>query len=179
MDRSIPLLLIGLLFGGGIGFTIAAANGIVLGGHGASGPDHPSGQAVAATAPAMGHDHAMVQPLMLEASDTSPSVTATLARDPVSGWNLHVQRENFRFAPENAGLANVPGEGHAHVYVNGVKIARLYADWMHVATLEPGENVLKVALYTNDHRPIHVGGAPVSASVRVEADPADITWAMP
>lgn len=33
MDRSIAMLIIGLIFGGGLGFVIAAANGITLNGH--------------------------------------------------------------------------------------------------------------------------------------------------
>jgi len=33
MDRRLSMLLIGLLFGGGIGFTIAAGNGVTFDGH--------------------------------------------------------------------------------------------------------------------------------------------------
>lgn len=33
MDRSIAMLLIGLVFGFGLGFVVAAANGITLDGH--------------------------------------------------------------------------------------------------------------------------------------------------
>ena len=33
MDRSLWLLIIGLIFGGGIGFVTAAGNGITLDGH--------------------------------------------------------------------------------------------------------------------------------------------------
>lgn len=49
MDRSIAMLLIGLIFGFGLGFVVAAANGITLGGHD-HGSDHGS-----ETAPA--HEH--------------------------------------------------------------------------------------------------------------------------
>ena len=33
MDRSLALLGIGLVFGGGIGFLVAATNGVTLDGH--------------------------------------------------------------------------------------------------------------------------------------------------
>lgn len=46
MDRSIAMLIIGLIFGGGLGFVVAAANGITLNGH-----DHGS------EAPAEAHSH--------------------------------------------------------------------------------------------------------------------------
>ncbi|SIQ54773.1 hypothetical protein SAMN05421641_10988 [Paracoccus thiocyanatus] len=57
MDRSIPMLLIGLIFGGGMGFVAAAANGITLDGHHHGAHDHgapidlPAGSATAAGLP--------------------------------------------------------------------------------------------------------------------------------
>lgn len=49
MDRSIAMLLIGLIFGGGLGFVVAAANGITLNGH-----DHSHDHGTEASVP---HDH--------------------------------------------------------------------------------------------------------------------------
>ena len=40
MDRTIAMLCIGLIFGGGIGFTIAAGNGITFDGHDHADPSH-------------------------------------------------------------------------------------------------------------------------------------------
>ncbi len=50
MDRSIAMLLIGLIFGGGLGFVVAAANGITLNGHDHS-HDHDGTEA------SVPHDH--------------------------------------------------------------------------------------------------------------------------
>lgn len=33
MDRSVAMFLVGLILGGGIGFVVAAANGVTLDGH--------------------------------------------------------------------------------------------------------------------------------------------------
>ena len=49
----------------------------------------------------------------------------TLIKDPMSGWNIHLAVNNFRFAPENASEPHRQGEGHAHLYINGNK-ARFY-----------------------------------------------------
>lgn len=49
MDRGLALFLIGLIFGGGLGFLVAAGNGITLDGH-----DHSDPAAHAAPA---GHSH--------------------------------------------------------------------------------------------------------------------------
>ena len=122
MDRSLPLLIIGLVFGGGIGFTVAAANGITLGGHDHADPAHHGNHALADTAGS--HDHSTL--LSMAADASAPSLAVHAMRDPASGWNLHVITENFTFSPQNASRDHVPGEGHAHVYINGVKLGRFY-----------------------------------------------------
>ncbi|MFV0473424.1 MAG: hypothetical protein ACK5MQ_04360 [Pikeienuella sp.] len=141
MDR-LALLAIGLVFGGGLGF--------VSGGMGAGGMGMG------------GHDHGAMAPLDLPAGPEAPGVEMTLTPDPVSGWTLHAEVRNFRFAPEKAGMAAAPGEGHAHIHVDGMKIARLYGPWAHLAALPEGAKVM-VSLNANDHRPLSVEGAPVAA----------------
>lgn len=126
MSRSLALFAIGLLFGGGIGFVTAAGNGITFDGHDHGDPAHHGG----GHAGAMAHDHATA--VDLPSGPDAPRVAIRLHKDPMSGWNLQVLPQNFRFAPQNASAENVPGEGHAHVYVNGEKLARLYAEWVHL-----------------------------------------------
>lgn len=166
MNTAIPLLVIGLIFGGGIGFTIAAANGITLDGHdhaehGAmSGMDHS----------AMGHggmDH-HDEVLSLEVSATSPTLAVMVHADPASGHNLHIMTENFRFSPENASRDHVAGEGHAHVYINGVKLGRFYGPWLHLDHLPEGEVTVDVTLNANDHRVLAVGDAALSQTVTIQ-----------
>ncbi len=174
MDRSVPMLLIGLVFGGGIGFLVAAVNGITLDGHdhGAAGQHGHAestamsvlpGDICASQPQTHGHD----TPFDLATGDPVPVIALTVTPDPISGWNVHAEVENFTFAPENAGCDHVLGEGHAHVYVNGTKVARQYGPWLHFAGLPEGAVRVEVGLYTNDHRPIHLAGAPVTASVVV------------
>jgi hypothetical protein len=167
VDRTRPLFLIGLLFGGGIGFSIAAGNGITFDGHdhddaaqhGATGMDH-------ANMDHGGDDHAMLHdtPLVVPASK-APRLSVIVMPDPMSGYNLHVTTENFSFSPQNASRDHVPGEGHAHVYVNSQKLARLYGHWMHLDALPVGEVTVDVTLNTNDHRPFAVDGTNIKSSV--------------
>lgn len=157
MDRSVALLLIGIVFGGAAGFVVAAGSGATLGGH-----DHGSHDAAAD-----GHDaHAAMHdvPHDVPAAPDAPALAIALTPDPVAGWNLRLRTEGFRFAPARAGAAHVPGEGHAHVYVDGTKIARLYGPWMHIPALPDGATV-EVTLNANDHRPLAVAGRPVAARV--------------
>ena len=59
--------------------------------------------------------------------------------DPVMGWNVHMRTTGFTWLPRKAGSADpVWGEGHAHLYVDGEKVARPYGEWYHLGPLDPG-----------------------------------------
>lgn len=90
---------------------------------------------------------------MMEIPDAQPipSVNLIVHPDPMRGYNLEVQVTNFKFAPENVNTAARPGEGHAHLYVNGKKIARLYGNWYYLENLQPGKNKITVSLNANSH----------------------------
>ncbi|UXU75987.1 MULTISPECIES: hypothetical protein [unclassified Paracoccus (in: a-proteobacteria)] len=160
MDRAIAMLVIGLVFGGGLGFVLAAANGVTLDGHDhgshGHGPAHTAGTAQTA------HHHGPPHQLPAGSADLGIGLTP----DPVSGWNLFVQLRGMCLAPDRAGLAHAPGQGHAHLYLNGDKIARLYGPAQHLPQLRPGDR-LRVELNGNDHRPLAVAGQPLAVELRV------------
>ncbi len=164
MARSLALFAIGLVFGGGAGFVVAAANGVTFDGHDHGDPSHHSGTAAESVA----HDHSAS--VNLPSGENAPDVSVALTKDPMAGWNLHVMPENFRFSPENASTEDKPGEGHAHVYVNGEKLARLYGNWMHISDLPKGEVEVAVSLNSNSHSALTVDSVPVSATVTVQVD---------
>lgn len=166
MDRTIAMLCIGLIFGSGIGFTIAAGNGITLDGHDHADSSHH--QQTASMDAKSKHQHGEM--LVLKSDEHSPSIEISARPDIVSGWNLNIKTSNFRFAPENASGAHVTGEGHAHIYINNVKIARIYGSWFHIGQLATGTNTVTVTLNTNDHRQIAVGGKPLSASLMLNVE---------
>lgn len=153
--QPLAVLALGLIYGGGIGFTLAAANNASFAGH-----DHAAAAAHAAGA-ANAHDHDKVLDV---SGPEAPTLDVTLEPDPVSGFNLHLRTANFRFAPENAGKGNRPGEGHAHLYVNGEKIARLYGPWTHIAELPPQARIA-VTLNSNDHATLAIGNEPIRAEL--------------
>ncbi len=164
MKRTLALLAIGLLFGGGIGFLTATANGVALEGHSHDTPDGHGAEVP------MQMEHSHTSMVDVSAEGDAPTLEIAVIKDLKSGWNLHLMTANFRFAPEHASQPHVAGEGHAHVYVNGAKVARLYGPWMHLSTLPEGDAKIEVVLNSNDHRPLSVGDTKVSAtrSVAVE-----------
>lgn len=174
MPRSLALFGIGLVFGGGIGFLVAAGNGITLDGHDHSDPRAHGESAHGDTHDTMNvngahasHDAVISLPDAVDA----PRLDVAIAPDPVSGWNLHLLVQNFRFAPEHASSPHIPGEGHAHVYVNGTKIARLYGPWLHIADLPAGDNEVIVTLTANNHSQLAVGDKPLRQAMTVSVAP--------
>ncbi len=97
----------------------------------------------------------------------TPSVTATLHTDAMGGFNLEVTPKNFTFAPQHVNGAVVAGEGHAHVYINGVKYTRLYGPWIYLpaAAFKSGENAVRVTLNANDHSDLSVGATVIETVV--------------
>ena len=159
MNRAFALFVIGLAFGGGIGFVLAATNGVTLDGH-----VHADNRELAhpGIGGASGDGHNHYRKLNLVGTN-APTLDVRVTEDPDQGWNLRVMTTGFTFSPANVGRSHVPGEGHAHVHVNGRKIARLYGPWMHIASLPEGEVEILVTLNANDHRLLSVDGIPVEA----------------
>jgi len=108
-----------------------------------------------------GNGHMHTEPMEVPDGVPDPGVDIEVTEDPKSGWNMRVHTTNFEFAPERASTDNVWGEGHAHLYVDGVKIGRLYTEWYHIGGLDKGEHTLRVTLNTNDHMDMSVDGVMV------------------
>ncbi|MDD9954279.1 MAG: hypothetical protein OXR66_08155 [Candidatus Woesearchaeota archaeon] len=123
----------------------------------------------------MSHTH----PQLNVTAEELPSLTLRVIRDPKSAGDfaVHLMTENFVFAPEHVSTEHVPGEGHAHIFVDDVKLGRLYGEWYHLPTLTPGEHEIMVSLSTNDHREYALAGVPVMASEVVNV-PEDRTMQM-
>ena len=98
-------------------------------------------------------------------ADLSVAVEATL--DAVSGVNLKITTTGFTFAPESASGEHVTGEGHAHVYVDGVKINRVYGNYYHLSGLDPGARSIRITLNANSHEQYAKGEHPVEATTTI------------
>lgn len=117
-----------------------------------------------ATSDAHGHD-VFMQPAVVPA----PTASADLAVDPMGGYNLHIVTSNWTWKPELVNTDPVANEGHAHIYVDGVK-TRVYEPWQHLK-LAPGTHTIRVTLNVNKRAEIMADGQLVESTIRVE-DPA-------
>jgi len=108
--------------------------------------------------------------------ETAPNATLDIQKDPTGGFNVQVVTTNFVWRPEMASMQHVPGEGHAHVYLDGRKIMRIYNEWFHLNTYQfstrSGEQLLSIEFVGNDHSPYTIQGLPVGAEQIVDV-PSD------
>jgi hypothetical protein len=113
----------------------------------------------------MQHDHVEVFP-----GWRVPKVELSGKNDSMGGFNLNIRAFSFWFTPEDIGGAPTPNRGHAHVYVNNVKIGRAYGPWYYISAdkLKNGTNTVSVVLNANNHAEwTDKNGNNISASIQV------------
>jgi len=110
------------------------------------------------------------------AQDAAPQASLEIQKDPTGGFNVQVKTTNFVWRPEMASMQHVPGEGHAHVYLDGRKIMRIYNEWFHLNTYQfstrSGGQLLSIEFVGNDHAPYTIQGLPVGVEQIVDV-PSD------
>jgi hypothetical protein len=104
--------------------------------------------------------------------ELAPKATLEIEKDPTGGFNVQVVTTNFIWRPELASMKHVPGEGHAHVFLDGRKIMRIYSQWFHLNTYQfstrAGEQLLSIEFVGNDHAPYTIQGLPVGTEQIVD-----------
>ena len=108
-------------------------------------------------------DHAMMHGSIEIPPEGAPEIAIEVTKDPMDGWNVRVITENFTFIPPTVNAENIPNTGHAHLYVNNVKIARLYGAYFHLTDLPVGDHEVSVSLSSNDHSYFLVRGEKIAA----------------
>jgi hypothetical protein len=93
----------------------------------------------------------------------APQVAITVKKDLMNGWNVTVMTDNFNFTPEMVNSKNLDNTGHAHLYVDGIKIVRLYGHYFHIPQLSAGNYEVTVNLASNDHSYYMIDGDQIEA----------------
>ncbi|MFD9354967.1 hypothetical protein [Streptomyces sp. NPDC060031] len=110
-------------------------------------------------------------------AEGAPEVRVAARPDSEDGWNLQLTVRNFDFTPDSTGGAALLGAGHAHLELDGRKLARLYGPWFHLpaAQVPEGTHTLTVRLYADDHTAWAVAGKPVEGTLQLTAGPPGTT----
>lgn len=104
----------------------------------------------------------------------APQVAISVEQDPMDGWNVTLSTGNFRFTPRMVNGEHVDNTGHAHLYLDGVKIARLYGPHFHIPQLPAGTHEISVNLSTNDHAYYLVDGERIAARTIITQEVTDL-----
>jgi len=98
-----------------------------------------------------------------------PEISIEAIKDEKGGFNILVTTNNYTFTPEKINQEPVANEGHAHVFVNGKKINRLYGEWYYLSEdkFVDGDNVIEVTLNANEHSDWGRDGQHISDKVKV------------
>lgn len=101
-------------------------------------------------------------------ADAAIEIVSPEDGDTVSdSLDLEVEIDDFTLAPDKVEGANVAGEGHYHVWVDGEYVVAGVAATTTVEGLEVGEHELMVSLQNNDHTDLNpaVQSEPVVVTV--------------
>lgn len=100
-----------------------------------------------------------------------PTVDLIVHKDAIKGWNLEVIVDNFEFEPNQANNNSDYRKGHAHIYINGKKLTRLYGNWFYLGSLPSGKNEIKITLNTNKHENLMYKGKIISVEKIIKVSP--------
>lgn len=113
-------------------------------------------------------DHHQHKTLEISANSPIPQVEIIAYSDPIKGWNLEIKTTNFNFNPELINKDSNPNEGHAHLYINGEKVTRIYSNWFYISELPKGKNEIKVTLNTNQHEDLVYQGKIIGDTMTID-----------
>ncbi|GKS14826.1 hypothetical protein YDYSY3_58260 [Paenibacillus chitinolyticus] len=89
-------------------------------------------------------------------SGAAPTIDATLTQEGTSAV-ISYKVSNLKIAGDSMGAAPKQGEGHLHIYVDGVQKAMLKTDApVRLENIPPGKHTIKLSLQQNDHVPLNV-----------------------
>ena len=101
-------------------------------------------------------------------SEAPVSVNISAEPDAAGGVNVRITTEGFRFAPDLVDQDHTPGAGHAHIYLDGEKLGRVFEAEYHIAVVPPGEHEIRVSLNANNHSELVFDGEKVEATTMVD-----------
>lgn len=126
----------------------------------------------------MEHSH---MPIAVPESVKPVALSLVLTKDTMSGFNLTLHTRHYNLMPPRQGLSmdesmaasiNATSgyvEGHAHLYINGEKIQRVYGENIHLpeTLFKQGTNSISVTLNNHGHMAWTMAGKKIIATLYV------------
>ena len=127
------------------------------------------------------HHHQTKQPVPKNAY--TPSLTLQAVKDAMSGYNLILEIQKYQIGMPVENLKPILLEdkivlqGHAHLYVNGVKIQRVYGRFVHIpkSVFKNGENSIRVTLNNHQHATWTMAGQIIESEISAMVEEGSAT----
>jgi hypothetical protein len=115
------------------------------------------------------HSHSKVD---VQNGQVAPTLVVDIFPDKIKigNYSLKLKTTDFIFSPEHVSSSNVFGEGHAHVYIDDVLIARAYSEWFHIPKLKSGKHKIYITLNQNDHKEYSINGKTIGFELEVDVN---------
>lgn len=110
------------------------------------------------------HNHEMIHKQIEVDENSAPTIEISITKDKMAGWNFKVITKNFTFTPDQVNKENILNTGHAHIFIDGVKLTRLYAPHFYLPDFSIGEHDIKVSLNANNHSAYFLKGKEIAAT---------------
>ncbi len=113
------------------------------------------------------HEHKLLE---LDASTPVPEIALAVFRDETDGINLHIRTNRYELNSPNAKPHSNYLSGHAHLFVNGKKVQRVYAQYVHLPKdlFKQGINQIAVSLNSHQHENYTKKGQNIVGSVFID-----------
>ena len=105
----------------------------------------------------------------IDADKPYPSINLKVIEDKIDGYNIFIDLKNFNLNPSEIGGENISNSGYLQLFINDIRITRIYSDWVHVPqrffNLE--ENFIKITIHSYLHDQFTIKGKPIEHIVKV------------
>lgn len=115
-----------------------------------------------------GHNHTETTREVDPAS--APTVSNLRVTEIVSGWLVEFDVTGHEFSESAKDGPHVDGQGHAHLYVDGTKLATIFGPMYMIDELPTGDHMISVTLNSNDHATLTLDGEPIGAMTTITVD---------
>lgn len=119
-------------------------------------------------------DHSMHQAgaaIEVNPDKDTPKIEMKVSQNKNKTWSVRLTTHNFEFfEPKTEPLTHKSGQGHGHLYLNGMKLQRMYSNTATIGELPKGQHLISVTLNSNDHKAYTLNDEPISASSEITAN---------
>ena len=105
----------------------------------------------------------------IDADKPYPSINLKVIKDEIDGYNIFIDLKNFNLNPSEIGGENISNSGYLQLFINDIKITRIYSNWVHVPQrfFNLQENFIRITIHSYLHDEFTINGEPIEHIVKI------------